>query len=402
VPPGGPRAAPGLASLNRTRLAADVPSESARDKPRDGEDYEFIPPDFDEDAFIHREIVSFRTTSILFVWGIVAAAVSWAAFAGLHGASVAWLLGLAICAVFGYSLRWLFPRLGADIAHFGTRDWLGTAFLFFFTWLAFFILAINPPVSDFAPPRVELHASPALQQAGGTVAVDLFVEDNTKVTDHAFAVTRGGAAVPFTLSNPEPGHYRALLANASAGAYEATATAHDPRGHAGNATIAFTVAPQLLTVDLPEGGTFDSPTDQVLVKASDPALKPCTFNKGAYNAPCVRAAELRFSDGRALDAEYSSVFGGWQATPAFAGWSPGPNNFTVALQMLATYAGNTRVDGGNITAGPFTVTMAQPIGTHVAALVPEPTAHQRRVPGLETPLVAAAVVGLAMVLRRRR
>lgn len=376
--------------------------DSARDKPRDAEDYEFIPPDFDEDAFIHREIVSFRTTLILFVWGIVAAAVSWAAFAALHGAAVGWLLGLAICAVCGYSLRWLYPKLGADIAHFGKRDWLGTAFLFFFTWLAFFILAINPPISDFAAPRVDLHASPALQQAGGTVAVDLFVEDNTKVAGHTFELTRGGAAVPVQVSSPEPGHYRAVLSNASAGAYQATATARDASGHAANATVAFTVAPNLLTVELPEGGTFDQATDQVLVKPADPTLKPCTFSKGVYNAPCVRTARLLFSDGRSLDAEWSATFGGWQATSNFAGWAPGPNNFTVALQMLASYAGNTRIDGGNVTAGPFTVTVSTPVGTHVPTLVPEPLPRQRRVPGLEAPILLAGVLALAAVARRRR
>jgi hypothetical protein len=369
-----------------------------------GEGDDFIPPDFDEDAFIHREMVSFRTTLILFVWAIVAAAVSWAAFGALHGAQTAWLLGLGICAVFGYALRWLFPRLKADIAHFGRREWLGTAALFFFTWLAFFILAINPPISDFAPPRVEPHASPALQQAGGAVTLDLFVEDNEKVSQHSFHLLRDGAetAAP-TLSEVSPGHFRGIATAVTVGNYSMQASADDSAGHTANRQVGFQVVPQAFTVALPEGGAIDSPTDQVLVKAIDPALRACTTSKNVVNnAPCVRTVRLLFADGRAMDLEWSATFGGWQATSNFAGWAAGPNNFTVSVQMLSSYAGSVRVDGGNLTAGPYQLNVATPIGTYAPKVVAEPTPHQRKVPGLEAPFLAVALVALAVVVRRRR
>ncbi|MFA5944900.1 MAG: hypothetical protein WC876_10595, partial [Candidatus Thermoplasmatota archaeon] len=110
---------------------------------KDGKDsdYEFIPPDFDEDAFIHREMVSFRTTLLLFLWGIVAAAVSWGAFAAMGGVKTGWLVGLGIAAVFFLGLKSVFTMLKVDIKHFGRREWLGTGALYFFTWLSFFIIA---------------------------------------------------------------------------------------------------------------------------------------------------------------------------------------------------------------------------------------------------------------------
>ena len=86
-------------------------SEKKESKDGKDPDYEFIPPDFDEDAFIHKELVSFRTTSILFVWGIVAALVSWAIYGPMGADRGAWFAGLAVCAAFGFSLKVLYTQL---------------------------------------------------------------------------------------------------------------------------------------------------------------------------------------------------------------------------------------------------------------------------------------------------
>src|SRR5205085_1049358 len=82
--------------LNGPFLARAV----AEDKAPEGKgEYEFKLPDFDEDTFIHREMVQFKTTSLLFLWGIVTALVSWAAYALLQGdESSGWLAGLLIAA----------------------------------------------------------------------------------------------------------------------------------------------------------------------------------------------------------------------------------------------------------------------------------------------------------------
>ncbi|HUR25430.1 MAG TPA: hypothetical protein VM327_05390 [Candidatus Thermoplasmatota archaeon] len=377
--------------------------------PRKGEEnYEFIPPDFDEDAFIHKELVSFRTTLILFLWAIVAAAVSWGAFAAMGGSKTAWLVGIAIAAVFFLGLRRLFAMLKVDVKHFGKREWLGTAALFSFTWLAFFIIAINPPISDFAPPRVELHASPMLQEADDEVTIDLFVEDNHGVDEHSFTLRHDGQAIATEdqLVSMGRGHYRYVATGLAPGTYEAVAAASDDTGHSGNDSIQFAVIEKALLVTLPEGSRLDQATDQVLVKAAVPGFDPCQVKKGRVtNAPCVRTVQLRFADGRTMDLEHSSTFGGWQATSNFAGWHGGDNNFTVVAQMLPTYAGQTKVDGGNITAGPFEVTVDtanNPLGDYAPKVIAEPKARQRNVPGLELPLLTVGLLGAALLLARRR
>jgi hypothetical protein len=381
-------------------------------------DYEFNPPDFDEDAFIHREMVSFRTTLILFVWGIVAAAASWAAFAAMHGARTGWLVGLVLVAVFGYALRWLFPRLGADIAHFKRREWLGTAALFFFTWLAFFILAINPPLSDFAPPRVELHASPLLQEADDTVTVHLFVEDNVRVAAHTFALTQDGRPVVAPApAEVAPGHFRLDLSGLAPGVYHLAASARDARGHAAETALDFAVTERILHVDLPANGTLATRADQVLVTAQAGAscdlkdaaaratcFQPCTTRKNVINnAPCVRTVRLLLGNGNgnAIDLEYDGGLGGWKATSNFAGWSEGDNSATVVLEMVPTFAGSAKVGGGNVTAGPYTLRVVGPAGTYAPKVVAEPLPHQRNVPGPGLPALAAGLAAVALLARRR-
>jgi hypothetical protein len=376
--------------------------------PRKGEEnYEFIPPDFDEDTFIHRELVSFRTTLILFLWAIVAAAVSWGAFAAMGGVETGWLLGLGIAAVFFLGLKKLFGVLKVDIKHFGKREWLGTGALYFFTWLSFFIIAVNPPVSDFAAPRVELHASPLLQEADDPVTIDLFVDDNHAVDDYTFRLERNGQplAGKGDLAEVGHGHYRYSAANLTPGTYVATASATDDRGHMDNHTVSFAVVQAILQVTLPQGGRLDEATDQVLVKATSPGFEPCETKKGRVtNFPCVRTVQLVFSDGDRLPLEPSDQFGGWLATSNFAGWTEGANNFTVVMQMLPSFAGTAKVGGGNITAGPFALTVDvtnNPLGAYVPKVIDEPKAPTRNVPGLELPLLALGLLAAAFVVRRR-
>jgi hypothetical protein len=376
--------------------------------PRKGEEnYEFIPPDFDEDAFIHRELVSFRTTLILFLWAIVAAAVSWGAFAALGGVKTGWLLGLVIAAVFFLGLKRIFAALKVDIKHFGKKEWLGTGALYFFTWLSFFIIAVNPPVSDFAPPRVDLHASPLLQEADDPVTIDLFVDDNHAVADYTFRLERNGQllAGKGDLATVGHGHYRYSAGNLTPGSYVVTASATDDRGHTQMHNVSFAVVQTILQVTLPEGGRLDQATDQVLVKASAPGFEPCQTDKGRVtNFPCVRTVELVFSDGDRMPLEHSTTFGGWQATSNFAGWTEGANNFTVAMQMLPSFAGMAKVGGGSVTAGPFEVTVDvtnNPLGVYVPKVMAEPTAPTRNVPDLGLPLLVVGLLAAVLVLRRR-
>lgn len=377
-------------------MAKDPKGSGSSEK--DG-DYEFVPADFDEDGFIHKEMVSFRTTSILFVWGILAAAVSWLLFGVVDGAKIGFLIGLGVAAVFGFALKWVFPTLKADIKHFGRREWVGTGFLFFFTWLAFFILAINPPVSDYAPPRVDLHAGPAVQQVGSDVVIDAFYEDNTRVAEHTLTLMGPTGPIPLVEQDLGRGHYRYVASGLAAGIYVVEGTAADGRGHANNATLQFSVVETALGVYLPDGGRLDAPNDEVFVQVGA-GIPACT--KKANDPPCVRTVYLDLGAGARVALEYDAATGGWGATANHAGWSSGLNTFTVHAELVGSYVGgNTFVSGGALDDGPHTVNVTAPLGTYEPKVLAQPAAPTRSVPGLELPLLALGLVALVVIARRK-
>jgi hypothetical protein len=366
-------------------------------------EYEFKLPDFDEDTFIHREIVSFKTTAILIGWAVVAAAASWALYASLNGNQVTgWLGGLALCGAFGLGLRWLFPRLGADVAHFKRREWFGTASMFFMAWLAFFIVAINPPVSDFSAPHLELSVDPPVQAPGGLVTIHVLATDNAKAEAPSLSVLRDGAAVPVQLQPTErDGHYEARLDAAAAGEYVVRATAQDRR-HATAANLTFTVGGAAFTLET--RGRLELSGDSIVATldaAPSPALHACTQDDLARAHPCLRAVRLVHADGKgAITMEPKE--GRWTADSSHAGWRKGNNTVHVEAEFLNHYMGARQIDGGVFRSSQeHTINVTAPLGSKEVAVANDPVARPVNVPAPAGLLAALVVLGAAAIARRR-
>lgn len=366
----------------------------------DKDQEDFQPPKFDEDAFVHREMVSFRTTAILFAWGIIAALLSWIGYTALDGAQSAWYLGLLICAVFGYALKFLFPRLGADIAHFKRKDWFGTGALFFFTWLSFFLVAVNPPLGDHSPPQIEMALSPAVPAPGQDAVLTVLAADNTGVQgDPTFVIKRGQADVPFTVENKGHGIYNLSLSGVAAGSYDVTVTAQDGGGRATTATHAFKVQ-EVLTVFPPRDNVFKLPEEAITVKSTTPF---CGVNA---TKPCLVGVTLESTDNRNITMRYKEDVGGWSATVNHAGWVKGANNVTVKAHFQDTFVSAKRVPGGAATAGPYNLDVQLDPGTYVpdaknGGPLNQPAAPKRHTPGFDVLWVLPVVLGIAFLARRK-
>jgi hypothetical protein len=119
---------------------------------KEEEEYEFIPPEFDEKEFLKKEIkdtkVSLITIAVAVVFGIVAG--------GIAGISRS-LVAPALLIGFGgaISLKYIYQMLKIDVSHFQKKNWLGAVGSFFFTFLAVTVLLINVPFADFASPTVD-------------------------------------------------------------------------------------------------------------------------------------------------------------------------------------------------------------------------------------------------------
>ncbi len=346
------------------------------------EGYDFIPPEFDEDEFIHKEMVSFHTTTVLFLAGIVAAIVSWLLFGVLDAAKTGWLVGLLIAAATFGALKPLFRALKIDISHWGRREMLGTGFLLFFTWLAFFIMFINPPISDFADPEVDVFIGPSAAAIGDDVVMDFFFTDNGKVTDWQAKIN--GAVVE--LEHLGGAHHRYILEDAPAGIHTWSAWAKDSKGRTTTANGTIEVVPDVVEVTI---GDLTSREGTLFVEIPD-----------ALN---VWAVYADIEGGDRVYLKFEEEFGGYRATSNFLGWKEGTNNFTIVVEEKNRFHGQTLVPGGVLVDGPHVAQVSDP-GDYDKGLPKKanPTkAPVRNVPGFEVPLLIAGLVGLAFVARRK-
>jgi hypothetical protein len=65
------------------------------------------------------------------------------------------ITGLAVLVAGFGTMKILFSTMKIDLSKFTKKTWLGHSAWFFFTFLAIWILLINPPFTDFAAPEVK-------------------------------------------------------------------------------------------------------------------------------------------------------------------------------------------------------------------------------------------------------
>lgn len=118
-----------------------------RKKKAKEEEYEFKAPEFDEEEFLKKEVRDARAAFITIGYAVLIAVFSFLlVFADVF---LSILLGL-LAVVF---LRHIYPALGVDTVSFEYKNWLGNIVMYFFTWLAIWMLLMNPPISDFSKPN---------------------------------------------------------------------------------------------------------------------------------------------------------------------------------------------------------------------------------------------------------
>jgi hypothetical protein len=110
----------------------------------------FTPPEFDEVEYMRREIAGAKAAILVVLWAVVGAL---AAF-GLVIAGVHWAIAFPVGLFAFAGLRFVMPLFGVHADKFVRRDWIGHGATYFFSWLAFWILLLNAPFSDFTAPTL--------------------------------------------------------------------------------------------------------------------------------------------------------------------------------------------------------------------------------------------------------
>ena len=238
---------------------------------RKEEEPAWTPPEFDEVGYMRQEIEAARASVLTVAWAAVGAVLSFALFASGQPIT-AFFAGL----LFSVLLYWVGPVLRVRTREFKRRDWAGQGSIYFFSWLAFWILLINAPFGDFTSPSVNglvvgsYSLAAGLPNPGGmacsvpvgsAISIDTGANDTLYVlfraTDNVaiagVAVVEGGSAnVPATLATGDanlcrgasgtygPGTYLVTLPVPGAG-YTLTFTATDTAGRTATARLTITI-----------------------------------------------------------------------------------------------------------------------------------------------------------------
>lgn len=131
----------------------------AAKRKKEKEEPNFAIPEFDEGAYMRKEVEGAKAAVICVILAIPVAGV-------LYGLAV---LGLAVVAFFlGIALTFSLPRIfgllkvlpwpKVNTSTFERRDWLGHGSTFFFSWFAFWILLLNAPFVDLTDPVIGVSA----------------------------------------------------------------------------------------------------------------------------------------------------------------------------------------------------------------------------------------------------
>ena len=245
-------------------LAAGMARRKRKEEP------DWAPPAFDEVSYMQTEIAAARVAVITIGWAFVGAGVS---FLLSFNAALAFLAGIAVA----FGLYFVLPLVGIDIKPFKRKDWMGHGVTYFFSWLAFWILFLNPPFGDFTDPTIQgitlasypssnppspLSKIPCFPLEGSSITVRMGSNDTVlllfRATDNSgrlsnvsAVVGTGPSAVPLRWT-PAAGNeseckgqgtypggtYRATFVPA-ASSYRITIYAEDPSGR--SAGVGFTV-----------------------------------------------------------------------------------------------------------------------------------------------------------------
>jgi len=391
-------------------------------KRQDDDEYEFEMPEFDEDEFITSEKRKAKTYFLSFGFGILMAVICHFAWRSID-AGLRWALTfvLAICAI-GFLVK-LLQLFDIDISEFGKKEWFGSIAFYFFTWLAIFILSVNPPFYDASGPDVESSVLPSVQQMGDAVFITARVTDNTDVDSVHLTISRDDTVLHRQMNNPIEGLYTYVfpdetnetevsLAGAS-GRIHYTVNASDEAGHEKayrNGT--FTYADRPLYIDRPdEGSSIDATTD-IRIHLDKDVL---TGMDDDDRRERIRVY-YRVNNQTEINATFYDSFGDeyvYNTSAAHVGWQPGQQN-TVRLyaEVQDYYVLPEEIDYGwnlshrTLKAGhtySYDVEQDSSVGVKASPVKEWPDRPDlERVPGFGLLAALGALAAVMLLLRRRR
>jgi hypothetical protein len=121
---------------------------------KEEDDFDF--PEFDEHQFISMELNKAKIALVAFLYAILIVFFTYQLYNITYpDARAPMALGFLAVAAIPFISK--FVRI--DISEFDWKNWLGAGAVYVFSWLAIFIILVNPPFSDFVEPEIDEEVS---------------------------------------------------------------------------------------------------------------------------------------------------------------------------------------------------------------------------------------------------
>jgi hypothetical protein len=361
------------------------------------DDYEFTIPDFDEKEFIQREKRKARTYFLSFAFGIIMGILSHFAWRGISP-SYRWALTflLAIASI-GFLAK-LLQIFKVDISQLNKKEWFGTIAFYFFTWLAIFIISINPPFYDASGPEIDGISIPLVQEAGGNILIVAKVTDNMGVDKVVINISDGTDWQNYIMDKNDLTYSYQYWAN-DTGLYTYIISADDDNGHNSIFVGNFTFDHNLVMVDFPDQPLDANDEIKIRVRAGisdNTYLVYYVIENMTINA--TRSGE---------DTIDGKLFHVYTTTPEFIGWRESSTvQLSVYVKTIHYFVGIDYPAEHTIDGGTYNVItdVDSNIGSTTSPEIkdlPEPR-PLRQIGGFEFTLLLAALALVLLLIFRRR
>lgn len=166
-------------------------AQKKRKEPEVKEDYNFVPPNFNEREFLEKDIAVTKT--FLFS-GLIAVLLGAAAY---FTTSIHFIIGLILILAGVVALKFIFSVLPIDISSVENKTWIGNGVLTFFLALGIWILLLNPPFGDFVNPQIDdleawvgdSEVSLSTLPANVSVIMNVTITDNGALSSVEYEIT---------------------------------------------------------------------------------------------------------------------------------------------------------------------------------------------------------------------
>ncbi len=344
-------------------------------------------PEFDEEKFMEKERRKAKTSFVSFLFGVLMAIICRFLWINLD-TSLRWpLCFLLAVASIGFLAK-ILQIIKVDIKKFGKKEWIGSAAFYLFTWLAIFILAINPPFYDASPPKIEAVLLPEIQQENGSILIVAHITDNSGIKKALINIS----GIEYEMNRDEdfPVIYTYVYEGGDA-EYEIRAI--DKKGKEEKYDGLLKYSQEVIKVDFPDKKLNSSDEIEIRVYKN--------ISEEKFRVYCK-------INGEEVNATESGEIGDYlifTISPKYKGWKENEKNeLEIYVEVIYYFSGISKKYSNLIYGGKYFIeTVAdENIGKEASPKIEDlPEYHSLRTPGFELIALMMAFI-LLLIVRNKR